>query len=411
MQTDFLNPPIPHAIAAASHPAAPGYYRQLLEQPGIHYCPELRMWIAAHASDIMEIFNSPACAVRPPAEMVPAALGSGSTAQIFQQLIRMNEGQTHATGKRILQDCLQQLDGQRVQQTTEQVAHRLAAALAETQTPPASHPAQYKLSATAMNQLVRDLPLYVVAELSGCPEYLIPEIRSHIAAFVHALSKPGDAVAIAAANQAAQALLHTFTQLAESELAADSLLAQIHLKARKSGGMPAEAIIANCIGLLSQTYEASRGLLQASLMYSTHYPAVFLQVLQQPDLINDWVAEVCRLHSPVQNTRRYVTTATHIGNTYLPQDAVVLLLLAAANIDTAIHEQACEFRLQRPQRTLYSFGYGRHACPGQQLACQITATATRLAGTWSLALDQWQVSYENSANGRLPVWTHTKETA
>ncbi|MBR7777561.1 cytochrome P450 [Undibacterium rugosum] len=406
MQTDLLTPPIPHAIAAASHPAASGYYRQMLEQPGIHYCPELRMWIAAHASDIMEIFNSPACAVRPPAEKVPAALGGGSVAQIFQQLIRMNEGQTHAAGKRILQDCLQQLDWQRVQQTTEQVAHRLAAALTKTPVQ-----AGYSLSATTMNQLVRDLPLYVVAELSGCPEYLIPQIRSHIADFVHALSKPGDAVGITAANQAAQALLQNFTQLSESDLAADSLLAQIHLKARDSGEMPPEAVIANCIGLLSQTYEATRGLLQASLMYSTRYPTVFQQVQQQPDLINDWIEEVCRLHSPVQNTRRYVTTATQIGNTYLPQDAVVLLLLAAANIDTAIHEQACEFRLQRPQRTLYSFGYGCHACPGQQLACQITATATRLAGTWSLALDQWQVTYENSANGRLPVWTQPKETA
>ncbi|WP_428717861.1 cytochrome P450 [Undibacterium curvum] len=406
MQTDFLNPPIPHALAAASHPAAPGYYRQLLEQPGIHYCPELRMWIAAHASDIMEIFNSPACVVRPPVEQVPAALGSGSAAQIFQQLIRMNEGRAHATGKRILQDCLQQLDMQRVQQTTEQAAHRLAAVLAKTPVQ-----AGYNLSATAMNQLVRDLPLYVVAELSGCPEHLIPQIRSQIAAFVHGLSKPGDATNIAAANQAAQTLLHTFTQLSESDLTPDSLLAQIHLKARESGWTPVEAIIANCIGLLSQTYEASRSLLQASLMYSTRYPAVFQQVLQQPDLINDWIAEVCRLHSPVQNTRRYVTNATQIGNTYLPQDAAVLLLLAAANIDTAIHEQACEFRLHRPQRTLYSFGYGRHACPGQQLACQITATATRMAGTWSLALDQWQVSYENSANGRLPVWTQTEETA
>lgn len=404
MQTKFLAQSVPNAIAAASHPAAQSYYQQLLNKPGIHYCPELNMWIAAHASDIVEIFNSPHCAVRPPGAVVPAPLGTGSAAQIFQHLIRMNEGSAHASGKRILQDCLKQLDPQRVQQCTERVAHRLGAALSQ------PHCAQYNFSATALNQLVRDLPLYVVAELSGCPAHLIPAIRTHIADFVRGLSHIDDADHLAAANQAAQALLHTFTELSEGDLTPDSLLAQIHLKARELGWTPTEAIIANCIGLLSQTYEASRGLLQASLLYSTRYPAVFQQVLHQPELLPDWIAEVCRLHSPVQNTRRYVTTATQIGTSYLPQDAVVLLLLAAANIDTAIHEQACEFRLNRPQRELFSFGYGRHACPGQQLAYQITATATRLIGAWSLPLDQWQVTYETSANGRLPVWINPEET-
>jgi len=82
-------------IDAVTHPNPYPYYGRLLSGPALHYDQELRLWIAASATTISEVFDSSSCRVRPTIEPVPAALRGLPTGEIFAHLMRMTDGGRH----------------------------------------------------------------------------------------------------------------------------------------------------------------------------------------------------------------------------------------------------------------------------------------------------------------------------
>ncbi|QEI06239.1 hypothetical protein FXN63_10615 [Pigmentiphaga aceris] len=63
-----------HPLDAASHRNPYPYYRHLLTRAPLVYNDDLRLWIAARSSTVYEIFEHPACRVRPASEPVPLRL-------------------------------------------------------------------------------------------------------------------------------------------------------------------------------------------------------------------------------------------------------------------------------------------------------------------------------------------------
>src|SRR5208282_826668 len=118
------------------------------------------------------------------------------------------------------------------------------------------------------------------------------------------------------------------------------------------------------------------------------------------------VHETSRYDSPVQNTRRFVVEPTTIGGVDLVPGAVVLLVLAAANRDSHANLDPERLRLERPDRCVFSFSRGAHACPGEALARTIAATALSMLfdamPDGALARLTW--TYKPSTNGRLPIF-------
>jgi cytochrome P450 len=170
--------------------------------------------------------------------------------------------------------------------------------------------------------------------------------------------------------------------------------------------------VANLIGLLSQAYEATAGLIGNSIVALASHPPLLAEVLAQADGWHLLVHETSRYDSPVQNTRRFVVEPATIGAVDLAPGAVVLLVLAAANRDPSANPQPEKFLLDRPDRCVFSFSRGAHACPGEALARGIAATAlsvlcdTKSAG--ALARLAW--TWKPSMNGRLPIF-HNLSTA
>jgi cytochrome P450 len=84
----------------------------------------------------------------------------------------------------------------------------------------------------------------------------------------------------------------------------------------------------------------------------------------------------------------------------------VLLVLASANRDPQANLDAEIFRLERPDRCVFSFSRGAHACPGESLARTIAATA--LSALFDAkpggALARLAWTYKPSTNGRLPIF-------
>ena len=99
-----------------------------------------------------------------------------------------------------------------------------------------------------------------------------------------------------------------------------------------------------------------------------------------------------RLDPPVQNTRRFVARAGTVVGREMREGDAVLVVLAAANRD--------------PAAPLFSFGAGRHTCPGQSLATTIARAGVEqaLAAGIDPAPFAEGVSYRPSVNVRIPLF-------
>lgn len=299
--------------------------------------PVRGLWVASHPDAVAEIFASRSCRVRPLSEPVPAAIEGSSAASIFAKLIRMNEGDAHARPRAAIVRALAALDLDEVAAVTARLARQF--------------------DALPLTQWVFDVPTCVVAELLGVPRDELLRVARATAGFVRCLSPLSTPGQLAAASVAADELKLVIGALMEAPTGLTAAVCQ--------HALPRDTTLANLVGLLSQTHEATAGLIGNGIVAL---------------LRGDAHAE-----SPILNTRRFVSEDAVIAGVLMKAGDAILVLLGDAR-----------------------FGQGRHACPGQQLASTIAATALRhVPGRLDPALLGW--TYRPSANARLPEF-FIKET-
>lgn len=360
----MLNP-----VAAATSADPYDYYAAMAAEPTLVW--RHGMWLAASPALVMEVMTHPACRVRPLSEPVPAALLGGSAAEVFGALVRMNDGVRHAAPKTALQRALAALAADHVAAVATRIARGLAAELAGAQ----------PMTGAQLSQWMMEVPVRSVAGLLGFDAAQLPALAQWMGRFVACLSPLSSAEQIAAAHAASLELLATFRALLAVPRPG-SLLEQVVQEASAAGWddyNADHAILANLIGLLSQTYEATAGLIGNSVV-------ALRRGAPWPADARALVSEVARLDPPVQNTRRFVAEPALIGGVQVEPGQVILLLLAAASRDA------------RAEGRLFGFGHGLHACPGQQLAETIAAAALDcLSAVPSVT---WR--YRPSVNARIP---------
>lgn len=381
-----------NAVAAASHPDPYPYYRRLLAGPALYFDADLRLWIASRAEIIQEVFDNPHCLVRPVAEPVPRAIAGGDAGAVFARLIRMNDGAAHTVPKRTIGQALAGMDLAAVADTTR----RLAAMLEE---------GHALTDGAGLTRWLFDLPTCVVADLLGVGDADLALVARRVAEFVRCLSPLSTPEQLADADTAARFLNQRFAGVVRLGSATPgTLLGEVCRQAAQTGWGEPEAVIANVIGLLSQTHEATAGLIGNCVVALLSQPGLERRLRAEPGLAAGLVREVARFDPPVQNTRRCVAQATSIAGVTLQPGDVILLLLAAAGRDERVHAQPDVFMLEREDRSLSGFGHGRHACPGRSLAFVIATAAMRhlLARPVALGLAGFGWAYRPSANGRLP---------
>ncbi|MES2939680.1 MAG: cytochrome P450 [Pseudomonadota bacterium] len=376
-------------LQAVTHGDPYPFYARLRAGPPLAYDASLKLWIAARAAVLDEVFAHPAMRVRPAAEPVPAAIAGKPAGDVFARLVRMNDGAGHQPAKRVVEQVLAAVPAQQV----EASAVRIAAGLL----PRAD-------DADALNRWLFEVPVRSVASLLGFGDAALEEIAASTRDFVACLSHLSTAAQLAAAHAAATRLGDSVARLAEE--GGTGIAAQLRRAAQAQDWNDAHAITANLVGLLSQTYEATAGLAGNSLVALSRHPATLEFATQTTDGWLRVARETSRFDSPVQNTRRFAAEAVRIAGVDLPAGAPVLLVLAAANRDPEANPDPDAFDPQRAAPRLYSFSRGAHACPGQELACRIAAAALQAlhAGAARPRGETLRWSYRPSANGRLPVF-------
>lgn len=367
-------------IIAATHADPYPYYAQLRAQAGLVFHEGLNLWVASSAGAVAAVLAHADCHVRPTHEPVPKAIASGAAGKVFSQLMRMNEGERQRCPRSAFQPGLAMIDRDEINAL---VGARLISPDAE-----------------GLQKAMFRGPVGVVAALLGFTPAQGRVVSELTADFVACLSPLSDQAQLDAAHAAAEQLSGYFIELLDDPDNQSALLAGIRQRFAGTSS-DSDAVIANLIGLLSQACEATAGLIGNALLALIRNP----QWLNDSISIDDLVAETQRFDPSVQNTRRFVAATCEIEGVALNTGDVILVLLASANRDPQLNDQPDTFMFERPERRSFTFGSGRHQCPGQRLAMSIaSATLTQIL-VLKPALDRLTWQYRPSLNGRIPLFS------
>ncbi|MES2899087.1 MAG: cytochrome P450 [Pseudomonadota bacterium] len=360
-------------IAAVTHPDPYPYYDQLLERAPLHFDSGLNAWIASRAEVIEEVLGNPECRVRPLTEPVPKAILGDASGDIFARLIRMNEGAAHADGKRIVGRALAAIDAATVTACASEAAIELARD-------------RDLDDVAALNAWIAALPAWTVARLLGIGRPELGEIGKLTAAFVQCLSPLAGPEQLAHADSAARALRGQMDALLGAQREAGSLLDHL----TRQPWLDHDGLCANLVGLLSQSHDATAGLIGNSVVHLLRAPHTLNSLRAEQALAANVVRHVIRFDPPVHNTRRFVGAPTAIAQQLLQRGEAIVLVLAA----------------DRRGGKQLGFGAGHHACPGQNMASIIATSALSYLLTTHRLPDSgttgWR--YRPSVNARLPLF-------
>jgi cytochrome P450 len=370
------------------------YYADLVARAPLHRDERLRLWVASSAAVVETVLRSELCRVRPPTEPVPAALVGSAAGDVFARLVRMNDGRPHSTVKPTVESALMALDADRMIDRARVLARGLAAELE-----PARAPAR-------LRDFALRLPVYVVADLLGVPETDLALTARWTEDFAAGLAPGASADATARAGGAAGELREMFRARAGTHITGNDHQLDALLAAARQNGIDDDAVIANAIGLLFQSHEATAALIANTVARLAADAELCGRVAGDQRALTAVVREVVRWDAPVQNTRRFVARAGLVAGKPMKEGDAILVILAAANRDPAVNTEPDRFDAGRSSRVAFTFGVGPHACPGEAVA---TAIAT--AGVYELlqaGLDPIRLgapsAYRRSVNIRMALW-------
>lgn len=340
-------------VAAATHADPYPYYASLRDGPQLVWNEKLRLWVASRAEVVEQVLGAHgALRVRPLSEPVPRAIVGSAAGEVFGHLVRMNEGPAHQAHRPALQRALAGLDLNAVHAAASQAAQRV--------------PAQ------PLPDTIFSMPLQAVAHLLGFADEMVPQVDRWMRDFVACLSPLSTAEQLQAASAAASELLTRFEALAADAAPRQGTLLAAVLAESAASAPLSRSLLANLVGLLSQTCDATAGLLGNSLIAVMREPSL-RSALRTRDGLQAIVEETARHDPSAQNTRRFVAEPITLAGTPLAVGDTVLVLLASANRDPAFNPDPDLFMLVRARRRMLGFGHGMHACPGQALACTLAA--------------------------------------
>jgi cytochrome P450 len=263
-----------------------------------------------------------------------------------------------------------------------------------------------------VSQLAYPLPVRIISEMLGVPIEDHPRFAGWSARLAHSLQpgfglNPEEAISRAEAAQAASdEFAEYFRELIAARRAhpANDLLTAM-VEAEDNGEMLTEdELIATCVLLLVAGHETTVGLISNAVLALLRHPDQLALLRANPALAASAVEETLRYDAPVQMTGRVAKGGMPVGDLTARDGALVLLLLAAADRDPAVHPDPDRFDIRRGAANHLAFAAGPHFCLGAPLA-RLEATVVLEAfatGMTEPELDEASLAYKPNLNLRGP---------
>ncbi|MDH6129317.1 cytochrome P450 [Kitasatospora sp. GP82] len=230
-----------------------------------------------------------------------------------------------------------------------------------------------------MDAFAYRLPVGVICELLGVPEADRARFRPLAADLSAALELLADETELAAADEAAEELARYFSHLAARRRADpqhDLISALVEVADADPSRLSGRELLANLVLLLAAGFETTTNLLGNGLALLFAHPDALAGVRAGTVTPAGLTDEVLRHDSPVQLTGRIPSVpGLRIGESEIPKETGVFLLIGAANRDPARYPHPERFDPTRQDSQPLSFGGGPHFCLGAQLARLESAVA------------------------------------
>ncbi|SPP96158.1 Cytochrome P450 (fragment) [Bradyrhizobium vignae] len=221
--------------------------------------------------------------------------------------------------------------------------------------------------ADLVQRYARILPLAVISELLGLPL----ADRPKFIAWANAMSSLTNVLSffrLLFAFRRMRGYLEQQLQIARVQ-GGEGLIAELIQVEREGGQITPDEMVSMVFLLLAAGSETTTHLISGSV-YELLRNSELRDWLEQ-----DWsrvglaVEEFLRFVSPVQFSKpRYVRRDVEVEGVRLKKGDRVMVMLAAANMDPAMHDRPESLDLERKPNRHISFGTGIHFCLGHQLA-------------------------------------------
>jgi len=264
-----------------------------------------------------------------------------------------------------------------------------------------------KASIDFVSEFAQPLPVYTISRILGIPvgdcKHLI-ELGLSMTKALDLYITLKDMVAI---DSAARQFISFFSdQIRQKhDRPDDGLLSRlIHTNRLENAGLTEEELVSIAIFLFTAGEDTTASLISNVLMNLLKHPATMAYVRRNPEKIAAVVEEVLRFDPVVHLLGRIAHEEVVLDGKAIPSGATVTLVLAAANRDPLVFDNADRFMIDRTPNRHLSFGSGAHYCLGDWLGRRQSQLAiTAILERWPTLelLDPNPGVYNNIAIRRL----------
>lgn len=216
------------------------------------------------------------------------------------------------------------------------------------------------------------LPVIVNSELIGVPAPDREKVKEWTADFIAAINAGGANVGLTDLERGQNAVLamsEYFPALARrkrAEPADDLLSALVHREAQQR--LDDDDLVATCIVLMFAGLETALNLIGNGLYALLRHEDQLNLLRADPSVLPSAVEEILRYDGPLHLVGRRATRDFELRDRHIREDDKVLVMLGAANRDSAMFPQPHRLDLRRTPNQHLAFSHGVHYCPGAELS-------------------------------------------
>ncbi|MEJ2886046.1 cytochrome P450 [Actinomycetospora aeridis] len=220
-----------------------------------------------------------------------------------------------------------------------------------------------------VSTLAAPLPISVISELLAIPEVDTPRFAQWgrvVGAALDGVRSVRHAHALSRATADLRALFADLVERRRADPGEDVISQLVH--ALDEGSLTLDELVSLAQLLLIAGFETTTNLV-GNAVRALHTSGTWDDLVADPGLAAGVVEETLRWDPPVQLTARFAHEDVELGGRTLRRDTGVLVLLASAGRDPAVHPDPDRFDPRRAQATAHlAFSGGAHYCLGAALA-------------------------------------------